>query len=66
MPDRTDKRDMMALSASLSGIKFEFEDGIDASKVSSKAIPESWDRESGNGTYGCWRVHMNIAQKCVN
>ncbi|KAF2677968.1 glycosyltransferase family 25 protein [Lentithecium fluviatile CBS 122367] len=63
MPDRTDKRDMMALSASLSDIKFQFEDGIDASKVSNKAIPDSWDRESGNGTYGCWRVHMNIAQK---
>jgi GR25 family glycosyltransferase involved in LPS biosynthesis len=64
MPDRTDKRDIMALSASLSGMKFQFEDGIDASTVSEKAIPESWEGDTGgNKTYGCWRVHMNIAQK---
>lgn len=65
MPDRTDKRDTLALAASITGIDVEWEDGVDGSKVNPKAIPDSWAREQSNGTYGCWRAHMNVLQKMV-
>jgi hypothetical protein len=63
MPDRTDKRDAFSLAASLTGIRFEWRDGVDGSKTNEKAVPDSWDRDKDNRTYGCWRAHMNIAQE---
>ena len=40
MPNRTDKRDALALSAYLSGLEIEFNDGIDPTSVSPKALPQ--------------------------
>ncbi|KAF2179429.1 glycosyltransferase family 25 protein [Zopfia rhizophila CBS 207.26] len=65
MPDRSDKRDAFSLAASLSGMQFEWMDGVDGAKVSNKALPDSWSKEQSNGTLGCWRAHMNVMQKIV-
>ncbi|ORX96858.1 hypothetical protein BCR34DRAFT_628747 [Clohesyomyces aquaticus] len=65
MPERSDKRDGISLAASVSGIKFDFIDGVDGSKVPEKAIPDSWAKDESNATFGCWRAHMNIMQKIV-
>lgn len=65
MPDRFDKRDSLALAASISGIQLTFEDGVVGENLFLKAIPHSWDRKR-NGlskNLGCWRAHMNVAQR---
>lgn len=40
MPQRSDKRDQIALSAYLSGLQVEFIDGVDPSLIAQKAIPQ--------------------------
>lgn len=40
MPGRSDKRDMMALTAHLSGIQFEFVDGVNGANVPVVARPD--------------------------
>lgn len=65
MPDRTDKRDSLALAASLTGIDIEWADGVDGSKTNPKAVPDHWSKTESNGTYGCWRAHMNALQRMV-
>jgi len=66
MPDRTDKRDLLAAAASVTGMQVEFIDGFDGSKANPKAVPDSWNKAESNSTYGCWRAHMNIFQKSVS
>jgi hypothetical protein len=40
MPDRRDKRDMLALSAHMSGLKIEFIDGVRGSDMSRQERPD--------------------------
>ena len=40
MPNRSDKRDAIALSAYLSGLEVEFIDGVDATLMPEKAYPQ--------------------------
>ncbi|KAF2798796.1 glycosyltransferase family 25 protein [Melanomma pulvis-pyrius CBS 109.77] len=65
LPSRTDKRDTFAIAASLTGMTIEWADGVDGAQIPLKAIPDSWGKDETNNTLGCWRVHMNIAQKMV-
>jgi hypothetical protein len=39
MPNRSDKRDAIALSAYVSGLQVEFIDGVDPASMSPKAYP---------------------------
>lgn len=39
MPNRSDKRDALTLSGYLSGIEFEFVDGVNGSLMSERAYP---------------------------
>jgi len=39
MPNRSDKRDALTLSAYLSGIEFEFVDGVNGSLMSERSYP---------------------------
>ena len=39
MPNRTDKRDAISLSAYVSGLDIEFIDGVDPAAMSPKAYP---------------------------
>jgi len=63
LPERTDKRDSLSLAASFSGIDFEWIDGVQGKEIPSKAHPLGWNEEESNATLGCWRAHMNVAQK---
>jgi hypothetical protein len=40
MPNRSDKRDALALSAYLSGLELEFIDGVDPATIPEKAYPQ--------------------------
>jgi hypothetical protein len=40
LPERTDKRDATSLAASLTGIKFDWIDGVNGELIPEKAIPE--------------------------
>ena len=39
LPERTDKRDAFAVQAAVSGISYQMVDGVDGTKVPSKALP---------------------------
>lgn len=61
LPERTDKRDAMSLTASLTDIKLTWTSAIRGTGVSDKALPlgvnrETW-RDGGNGS---WRSQMNV------
>lgn len=57
MPNRSDKRDAMALAASYSGIEFEWSDGVKGADIPAQAIPNGWAADESNATLGCWRAH---------
>ena len=68
MPSRRDKRDMIALSAEMSGLEIEFIDGPKGSEVSRKERPDGWERAFNTdgtveGSMGCWRGHMDVYQR---
>jgi hypothetical protein len=71
LPDRTDKRDAMELSAALTGLKLTWSDGVRGDLMNPKAIPpvhtdpERFARFGLDAEVGCWRGHMNILQKIV-
>ena len=60
MPERSDKRDALALSASLTNLKFDFVDGVAGKDIPNKALPVGQEeRKMLNSTLGSWRAHMN-------
>ena len=71
LPDRTDKRDAMELSAALTGLKLTWSDGVRGDLMNPKAIPpvhtdpERFAHFGLDAEVGCWRGHMNILQKIV-
>jgi hypothetical protein len=70
LPDRTDKRDAMELSAALTGLKLTWSDGVRGDAMNPKAIPPvhtdpKASRMKLDAEVGCWRGHMNILQKIV-
>lgn len=64
LPARSDRRDGMALGASLTGVKVEFIDGIAGSDIAEKAItlPKEGKAIEG-GSLGAWRAHINAIQE---
>ena len=70
LPDRTDKRDAMELSAALTGLKLTWSDGVQGDAMNPKAIPPVHTDPTAkimklDAEVGCWRGHMNILQKIV-
>lgn len=65
MPDRSDKRDALILSAYMTGLDIEFIDGMPGESVSPKAVPQKWVKGGNIGDIGCWRGHMDIYQRMV-
>ena len=63
MPHRSDKRDALAVSASLSGFDFDIVDGVDGSHIASAALPYSLDQKAT--VLGCWRAHLNVWQDMI-
>jgi hypothetical protein len=73
LPDRTDKRDAMELSAALTGLQLTWSDGVRGDLMNPKAIPPVHNNPDPNAPLGlkkdaevgCWRGHMNILQRIV-
>lgn len=64
MPERTDKRDAMALASSLTGFDVEWVDGVRGEDVSNKAVPFRVDRKKlTEANLGQWRGHMNAVRR---
>ncbi len=64
LKDRVDKHDIWAMASLYSNISFEYSDGVIGDLMPAKAIPAGWNRDLEDGkTLGCFRGHMNVAQK---
>lgn len=62
LPSRTDHRDATSLAAALTGLEFEFVDGV--TDVSRRALPPGGENLGlSDGALGNWRAHMNVAQR---
>ena len=66
LPERTDRRDALTLSAALSGLKLDWVNGVKDDAVSHKAMPPG-DAASAMtaGNLGSWRAHMNALNTWV-
>ncbi|KAI0098278.1 glycosyltransferase family 25 protein [Nemania sp. FL0031] len=66
LPERTDKRDALALTSALTGFHVEFVDGVKGESISDKAVPSGVDRHALMETnLGSWRGHMNVIRRIV-
>lgn len=63
LPFRTDRRDAMSLSASVSNIKLEFVDGVTGDSIKQSAYPPPDENiKLLPGIRGSWRTHMKALQ----
>ncbi|KAJ9643832.1 hypothetical protein H2204_001977 [Knufia peltigerae] len=58
-----ERRDNIAVQASLSNIDMEFVDGVPGDLVDKKSLPWTMDQEPA--VVGCWRAHMDVLQMIV-
>ncbi|KAI1873785.1 uncharacterized protein JN550_003054 [Neoarthrinium moseri] len=66
LPERSDKRDALALTSALTGFQVEFVDGVKGESVPDKAVPFKADRQSlWENNLGSWRGHMNAVRRIV-
>lgn len=66
LPERTDKRDAIALTSSLTGFDVEWVDGVRGEEIPDKAVPFGVNREVLMETnLGSWRGHMNAIRRYV-
>ncbi|KAL8849071.1 MAG: hypothetical protein Q9221_005915 [Calogaya cf. arnoldii] len=69
LPERYDKLDAFTLASSLTGFSNEVIEGVKGATIVNKTLP-SLDNlpkkeRSRNNIVGCWRAHLNFAQKIV-
>ncbi|KAI4101041.1 MAG: hypothetical protein LQ339_005269 [Xanthoria mediterranea] len=69
LPERHDKLDAFSLASSLTGFSHEVIEGIKGVTVVNKTLPTLDNlpkkERSRNNIVGCWRAHLNFAQKIV-
>ncbi|KAI1371889.1 glycosyltransferase family 25 protein [Hypoxylon crocopeplum] len=66
LPERTDKRDAIALTSSLTGFDVEWIDGVKGEAVPDKAVPFGADRNKlWETNLGSWRGHMNAVRSII-
>lgn len=66
LPERSDKRDAIALASSLTGFDVEWVDGVRGETIPDKAVPFGVDRKKLMETnLGSWRGHMNAIRRVV-
>lgn len=66
LPERSDKRDALTLSAALTGFHVEWIDGIEGDSIVDKAIPFGINRHGMMASnLGSWRGHMNAIRRIV-
>lgn len=64
LPERSDKRDAMVLTSSLTGFHVEWVDGVRGEAVVDKALPFGVDRKKlWENNLGSWRGHMNAVRR---
>lgn len=67
LPERTDKRDALSLTAALTGFHVDFVDGVRGETIPDKAVPIGVDRHALMETnLGSWRGHMNAVRRIVD
>jgi hypothetical protein len=63
LPDRSDKRDALVLTSSLTGFKVDLINGVQGERVSDRALPFGVDRKQlWETNLGSWRGHMNAVR----
>ncbi|XXH01163.1 hypothetical protein Hte_007516 [Hypoxylon texense] len=66
LPERSDKRDAIALTSSLTGFHVEWVDGVKGDTIPDKAVPFGTDRKKlWETNLGSWRGHMNAVRKII-
>ncbi|OTB17727.1 glycosyltransferase family 25 protein [Daldinia sp. EC12] len=66
LPERSDKRDAIALTSKLTGFGVEWVDGVKGETVPDKALPFGADRKKlWETNLGSWRGHMNAIRRIV-
>ncbi|KAL8725454.1 MAG: hypothetical protein Q9166_007348 [cf. Caloplaca sp. 2 TL-2023] len=69
LPERYDKLDAFSLASSLTGFTHDVIEGIKGETVTNKTLPTldnlPQKERSRNNIVGCWRAHLNFAQKIV-
>lgn len=66
LPERSDKRDALALTAALTGFHVEWVDGVKGESIPDKAVPFGTDRHVlMESNLGSWRGHMNAVRRIV-
>lgn len=64
LPSRSDRRDLMALAGALTGVKFDWIDGVLGDDVPDEVLPaDGRDRHISKGNKGSWRAHMNALRR---
>lgn len=64
LPERSDKRDALALTSSLTGFKIDWIDGVRGQTILDNALPFGVDRlKLWETNLGSWRGHMNAVRK---
>lgn len=64
LPERSDKRDAIALSSALTGFHVEWVDGVKGEDIPDKALPFGVEREKlWNTNLGSWRGHMTAVRR---
>lgn len=67
LPERTDKRDALTLTAALTGFHVDFVDGVRGETIPDKALPIGVNRDMLMETnLGSWRGHMNAIRRIVD
>ncbi|KAI6082812.1 glycosyltransferase family 25 protein [Hypoxylon rubiginosum] len=66
LPERSDKRDAIALTSSLTGFNVEWIDGVKGDTIPDKAVPFGADRKKlWETNLGSWRGHMNAVRRII-
>ncbi|KAH6652066.1 hypothetical protein BKA67DRAFT_537910 [Truncatella angustata] len=66
LPERSDKRDAIALTSSLTGFRVDWVDGVRGNTIPDKAVPFGTDRKKlWENNLGSWRGHMNAIRRIV-
>lgn len=64
LPERSDKRDSISLTSSLTGFHVEWIDGVRGETIPDKAVPFGTDRKKlWENNLGSWRGHMNAVRR---
>lgn len=67
LPERTDKRDALALTSALTGFHVDWVDGVRGETIPDKALPIGIDRlQLMETNLGSWRGHMNAIRRIVD